>query len=139
MSFREKSNWVLLLLTSVIYGAYFTTTIRGALANGIAVTADNARLFGAVFLMVVLTIAAHILMAIVFRQDADEVDERDRVIELRGDQRGGLLTAVGLFSVLGLALTGASVFWLAHAALGALVAAEIVKAVSKLIDYRRGV
>ncbi|WP_420431070.1 hypothetical protein [Hyphobacterium sp.] len=139
MSFREKSNWVLLMLTAIIYGAYFSTTIRGALADGVPETADNARLFGAVFLMVVLTIVAHVLMAIVFRQDAEEVDERDRVIELRGDQRGGLLTAVGLFSVLGLALTGASVFWMAHVALGALVGAEIVKAVSKLIDYRRGV
>ena len=47
--------------------------------------------------------------------------------------------AVALFSTLGLALAGASVFWIAHAALAGLVVSELVKAVTKLIDYRRGV
>ncbi|WP_421792672.1 hypothetical protein [Hyphobacterium sp.] len=139
MSFREKSTWVLLAVTVIVYGLYFANTIGGALANGVPEVADNVRLFGAVVLMVILSIIAHIVIAILSPKDADTADERDRLIELRGDQYGGFVMAVALFSTLGLALAGASVFWIAHAALAGLVVSELVKSVSKLIDYRRGV
>ena len=79
------------------------------------------------------------MIAILSPKEADAADERDRLIELRGDQRGGFLMTVALFSTMGLAMTGASVFWIAHGALAGLVVSELVKAVSKLIDYRRGV
>lgn len=139
MSFREKSTWVLLAVTVIVYGLYFSTTIRRALVNGVPDVADNVRLFGAVVLMVILSVVAHIVIAILSPKEADTADERDRLIELRGDQRAGYVMAVALFSTLGLALAGASVFWIAHAALAGLVVSELVKAVTKLIDYRRGV
>lgn len=139
MSFREMSTWVLLAVTVIVYGLYFNITIGEALANGVPEVADNVRLFGAVVLMVILTIVAHIVMAVLSPKGSEEADERDKLIELRGDQRGGFVMAVALFSTLGLALAGASVFWIAHAALAGLVASEIVKALTKLIDYRRGV
>jgi hypothetical protein len=133
------STWVLLAVTVIVYGLYFNITIGEALANGVPEVADNVRLFGAVVLMVILTIVAHIVMAVLSPKGSEEADERDKLIELRGDQRGGFVMAVALFSTLGLALAGASVFWIAHAALAGLVASEIVKALTKLIDYRRGV
>jgi len=139
MSFREKSTWVLLVATLVVYGWYFATTLGEALGAGTPASVDNVRLFGAVVVMVVLSIVAHIVIAILSPKDADASDERDRLIELRGDQRGGILTTIALFSTLGLVMTGASVFWIAHMALAGLVVSEIVKAVFKLIDYRRGV
>jgi hypothetical protein len=139
MNFREKSTWVLLAVTIIVYGWYFATTLGGALGAGVPEVLDNVRLFGAIITLVMLTIIAHIVIAILSPSEADQSDERDRLIELRGDQRGGFLMAVALFSTMGLAMAGASVFWIAHAALAGLVVSEIVKAVSKLIDYRRGV
>lgn len=139
MSFREKSTWALLAVTVIVYGLYFSTTISGALAHGVPDVADNVRLFGAVVVIVILSVVAHIAIAILSPKAADTVDERDRLIELRGDQRAGYVMVVALFSTLGLALAGASVFWIAHAALAGLVLSELVKAVTKLIDYRRGV
>jgi hypothetical protein len=139
MSFREKSTWVLLALTLVVYGWYFATTLGEALGSATPPVVDNVRLFGTVVVMVVLSIVAHIVIAILSPKEADAADERDRLIELRGDQRGGFLMTVALFSTMGLAMTGASVFWIAHGALAGLVVSELVKAVSKLIDYRRGV
>ncbi|GJL97672.1 MAG: hypothetical protein DHS20C06_14890 [Hyphobacterium sp.] len=139
MNFREKSTWVLLAVTLIVYGWYFATTLGGALGAGIPEVLDNVRLFGAIVMLVVLTIIAHIIIAILSPKDADQSDERDKLIELRGDQRGAILMAIALFSTMGLAMTDASVFWIAHAALAGLVVSEIVKAVSKLIDYRRGV
>ncbi len=139
MSFREKSTWVLLAATVIVYGWYFATTLGEALGSATPPVVDNVRLFGAVVVMVVLSIVAHIVIAILSPKEADAADERDRLIELRGDQRGGFLMTVALFSTMGLAMTDASVFWIAHAALAGLVVSEIVKAVFKLIDYRRGV
>ena len=139
MSFREKSTWVLLALTVIVYGWYFATTLGAALGAGVPPVADNVRLFGAVVVMVILSVVAHIVIAILPPKEADAADERDRLIELRGDQRGGFVMTVALFSTLGLALAGASVFWIAHGALAGLVISELVKAVTKLIDYRRGV
>jgi len=139
MSFREKSTWVLLAVTIIVYGWYFATTLGGALGSGTPPVVDNVRLFGAVVVMVILSVVAHIVIAILPPKEADAADERDRLIELRGDQRGGSVMTVALFSTLGLALAGASVFWIAHAALAGLVVSELVKAVTKLIDYRRGV
>ncbi len=139
MSFREKSTWVLLAVTVIVYGWYFTTTLGTALTRGVPPVADNVRLFGAVVVMVLLSVVAHIVIAILSPKEADTADERDRLIELRGDQRAGYVMGVALFSTLGLALAGASVFWIAHAALAGLVLSELVKAVTKLIDYRRGV
>jgi hypothetical protein len=139
MSFREKSTWVLLAATVIVYGWYFATTLGEALGSATPPVVDNVRLFGAVVVMVVLSIVAHIVIAILSPKEADAADERDRLIELRGDQRGGFLMTVALFSTMGLAMTGASVFWIAHGALAGLVVSELVKAVSKLIDYRRGV
>lgn len=139
MSFREKSTWALLVAMMAVYGWYFATTLSHVLDTGVPQEADTARLFGAVVVMVVLTIAAHITMAIISPKEVDAADERDRLIELRGDQRSGYIMGVGLFSTLGLALAGASVFWIAHVALTGLVVSELVKAVTKLIDYRRGV
>jgi len=139
MSFREKSTWVLLAVTIIVYGWYFATTLGGALGSGTPPVVDNVRLFGAVVVMVILSVVAHIVIAILPPKEADAADERDRLIELRGDQRGGFVMTVALFSTLGLALAGASVFWIAHGALAGLVISELVKAVTKLIDYRRGV
>lgn len=139
MSFREKSTWVLLAVTLIVYGWYFATTLGSALTVGLPGALDNVRLFGAIVTLVVLTIIAHIVIAILSPKDADKSDERDKLIELRGDQRGSLVMAVALFSTMGLAMTGANLFWIAHAALAGLVVSELVKAASKLIDYRRGV
>lgn len=139
MSFREKSTWVLLAVTLLVYGWYFATTLGSGLGAGVPEVLDNVRLFGAIVTLVVLTIVAHIIIAILSPKDADTADERDKLIELRGDQRGGFIMAVALFGTMGLAMAGASVFWIAHAALAGLVTSEIVKAVSKLVDYRRGV
>ncbi|MEE2525432.1 hypothetical protein V0U79_03565 [Hyphobacterium sp. HN65] len=138
MSFQEKSTWVLLAAMLAVYGWYASATFGGLAESGVPETADNMRLIGTVGLMIVISIVAHIAIAIVTRSE-DESDERDRLIDLRGDQRGGFIMALGLLGTLTLALTGGSLFWIAHAALGGLVAGELVKSISKLIDCRRGV
>ena len=144
MSFHEKSNIAMLVIMLGVYGVYFGGAALGILSADVppeqALAATNATMIVTVAAVVVLSIVAHIVIAILKPSEADESqDERDRMIEMRGDQRGGFVLALGSFGALVLAMLGFPVWMIANAILAGLVAGEIVKAVSKLIDYRRGV
>ena len=144
MSFHEKSNIAMLLVIIGVYGVYFGHAMLNILSGGVppeaALAATNALMIVTVVAVVVLSIIAHILIAVLKPSEADDRrDERDRMIEMRGDQRGGFMLAVGVFGALALAMLGQPVWLVANAILASLVAGEVVKGVSKLIDYRRGV
>lgn len=145
MSFHEKNNALMLGAIVLVYGAYFLIVL------GLPVMSDtdidvNARLvmsnglmLGSVVALVAIAIIGHILITVLAPKDADKHDERDRLIEMRGDQRGGFVMAFGALCGMGLAMLAMPHFWIVNAILAGLVLGEIVKAVSKLIDYRRGV
>ena len=90
--------------------------------------------------MYAASIVVHIAIAIAAPSEADDTsDERDKLIEMRGDQRGGFVLALFALLAMGSAMTAQPYYLVANLILGGLVAGEIVKAVSKLVDYRRGV
>ena len=144
MSFHEKSNIAMLLIMLGVYGVYFGGAVLGILTADVppeeALAATNATMIVTVGVVIVLAIIAHIAIAILKPSEADDSrDERDKLIEMRGDQRGGVVQSVISLGALTLAMLGLPVWMIANAILAGLVAGEIVKAVSKLIDYRRGV
>lgn len=144
MNFHEKSNIAMLVIMLVVYGVYFGGAVLSILSADVppeqALAATNATMILTVVVVVVLAIVAHIAIAIVKPSEADDSrDERDKLIEMRGDQRGGVVQSVVSLGALALAMLGEPVWLVANAILAGLVAGEIVKAVSKLIDYRRGV
>lgn len=144
MSFHEKSNIAMLLIMLGVYGVYFGGAVLGILTADVppeqALAASNATMVVTVGAVIILSIIAHIAIAILKPSEADDSrDERDKLIEMRGDQRGGFVLALGAFGALVLAMFGFPVWLIANAILAGLVAGEVVKAVSKLIDYRRGV
>jgi len=145
MSFQEKSNALMLGAIVLVYGAYFALVLGEPLLSGggfdteIGLPMSNGLMLVTVLALVAIAIAGHILIAVFNPKDADSADERDKLIEMRGDQRGGYVMAIGALCAMGLAMMATSHFWIVNTILGGLVAGEIVKAVSKLIDYRRGV
>ena len=146
MSFHEKSNAVMLgimALVAVLYVMLVSDQLRGVPADAVGEVRYITTLGFAVGVFVVLAVVAHILIvAFSVRTDGDEddvADERDHLIDLRGERRGGFVLHVGVLAALMLALRGGEPFWIAHALLAGLVLAEMVKATSKLVDYRRGV
>lgn len=144
MSFHEKSNIAMLLIMLGVYGVYFGGAALNILSADVppeqALAATNATMLVTVVAVVVLSIVAHIAIAILKPSEADDSrDERDKLIEMRGDQRGGVVQSVLILGALLLAMLGQPVWLVANAILAGLVAGEIVKGVSKMIGYRRGV
>ena len=144
MSFQEKSNAAMLVITAAVYGWYFVTSVGsvfgGDLPPDAALAVTNVKMLLTVVIIVAVSIVAHILIAIMAPSEANEAaDERDKLIEMRGDQRGGFVLALFALLAMGLAMLGKPPVLFANAILAGLVAGELVKGVSKLIDYRRGV
>lgn len=145
MSFHEKSNALMLGAMVLVYGVYFMVVLGLPALNGIDIDVNarlvmsNGLMLASVVVLVVMAIVGHILIAVLAPKDADKHDERDKLIEMRGDQRGGFVMAFGALCGMGLAMLAMPHFWIVNVILAGLVLGEIVKAVSKIVDYRRGV
>lgn len=145
MSFQEKSNALMLGAIVLVYGIYFALVLGspvmtdGELNTEIGLLMSNGLILVTVVALVAIAIFGHIVIALLNHKEAGSEDERDKLIEMRGDQRGGFVMGVFAVCAMGLAMIATPHFWIVNTILGGLVAAEIVKAVSKLIDYRRGV
>jgi hypothetical protein len=144
MGFQEKSNLAMLAILLVVYGIYFGQAMTSILGAGVppaeALAASNALMIVTVGAVIILSIVAHIGLAIAAPSEANENgDERDKLVEMRGDQRGGFVQSLVIFGALVIAMLDFPAWLIANAVLAGLVAGEVVKAVSKLIDYRRGV
>jgi small-conductance mechanosensitive channel len=145
MSFQEKSNARMLGAIVLVYGIYFALVLGspvmtdGELNTEIGLLMSNGLILVTVVALVAIAIFGHIVIALLNHKEAGSEDERDKLIEMRGDQRGGFVMGVFAVCAMGLAMIATPHFWIVNTILGGLVAAEIVKAVSKLIDCRRGV
>ena len=144
MSFHEKSNAAMLAITAAVYGWYFVMSAGSIFGGGLpaeaALAVTNVKMILTVVVIVAVSIVAHIVIAVTAPSEANEaVDERDKLIEMRGDQRGGFVLALFALLAMGLAMLGKPPYLFANTILAGLVAGELVKGVSKLVDYRRGV
>jgi hypothetical protein len=137
MSFREKSTAVILIGYLAVYSWYFARVVEAARSGPIAEIDYQGLLIVMVGVLVVATIVAQILIAVLAPSEAEQVDERDRLIGLRGDRIAGWVVTIGALAGLGLAMIEADSFWIAHALLAGLVLAEILKAIAMLVNYRR--
>ena len=138
MSFREKSYGVVLAANLVIYGIYFAQTF--AQLGEASPQLDTGRLLTTILALIAVTIAGNIIISILAPKDAKApVDERDRLIGMRGDQIAGYVASAGGGFALLLAIQDYSVFWIANAILAGLVISEIVRSVMGIAGYRMGV
>lgn len=138
MTFEAKST-AAILFTLLTAGAwYIVTLVRVWGDTPLDEIVYQPLVVGMVVLIIILAAASHIALAVIFRREADDHDERDRQISLRSERVSAYVLAVGTFLGIGLAMVQSEHFWIAHALLGALFAAEIVEGVMKLVLYRRG-
>lgn len=140
MSFQEKSNLAMLAITAGVFGWYFGVVIPPffALETAPPAAVVGGLLIALTIFLVVLSVVAHILLAALAPKQADQSDERDQAIETRADARSGYVLGAGAVGTLGLLVFGVAPFWAANALLASLAASEIVKALLRAIDYRRG-
>ncbi len=138
MSFKEKSTWIMAVITVGAYVAYL---------NIILGRADNAPLIGVPYAstllwtigaVMVASIVAHIAVAIASPQDADKADQRDREIERHGDYTGHWFIVTGAVAALGMSMAELSHFWIANVIYLAFVLATLLGSAAKILAYRRG-
>jgi len=138
MSFKAKTTVVTLVVMTIVYGWYFFQVLLWASTTPVEEGFYQGVLFAMVVVLVVLFVVGMIVLAVVDHREANEEDERDRLIEMRGDQVGSYTLAVAVFVAMGLAMTEVAYFWIANALLAGLVLSELAKGAVMLVAYRRG-
>lgn len=161
MTFEEKTTWVSGLVTLIAVGWYASVIVGQIGQVPVEAIAYQRPLLVAVGAMIVLTIVGSIATAIAsaiggavggairaemrgeravdyVADDVGRTDERDAMIEARGDRMAYYVLAVLMVGALALAMLERPHFWVANAMFAAFVVAALVAAVVKLAAYRRG-
>ena len=130
MSFHEKSNLAMLVIMIGVYGWYFTTSIidvMGGMSPEAALAVTNIKMIVTVLGVVAASIVVHIAIAIAAPSEADDTsDERDKLIEMRGDQRGGFVLALFALLAMGSAMTAQPYYLVANLILGGLASLHVL-------------
>jgi hypothetical protein len=148
LSYQEKSILGSLLAVAVVYGYYFAGVVRDTSRPEFE-GRNVERLVFTVVAIVAIEVVYHIILALESKVDAK--DERDLLIECKAYKNAYFLLATGAFLVIGsvilanlrytVALTRIIVtpFLTVNLVLFFMVLAELVKFVTQLFYYRKGV
>ena len=140
MSFQEKSTWITVVTVLFVYGQYFlnlTLQTPWALESTTAVE-YRVLMFGTVVTLVIVMAVSHIVIAMFAPEASDQIDERDREINRKGEYIGGYVVGAAALTGMGMAMFETEHFWIANLLLLGLVLSEIVAGCIKLYIYRRG-
>ena len=138
MSFQEKSAIAMTGALAVVYGVYFTIVAFWMTAAPVDQIGYQPLMIIVVVPLVILAAVSHIGLAVLKPKEANQYDERDRLISLRGEEIGGYVLAVGVFGGIVLAMAELPPFYIAHTLMLAWVLAEIVAGTTRIVLYRRG-
>lgn len=152
MSFREKSAWIALVITLIVFVPYFQQVFapltRGELRLGLGNVLDA--FIGMVVLQIVLSIAFHIVLVLHAREEP--ADERDRAIKVKANHvayyvlvttcyiAGSGMFVMALLSPLpALASSLQAYLLMSQVLLFCIVLAETAQYVTQVVYYRRGI
>lgn len=138
MTFKAKTTAIMLLTLTIVYGWYFIQLLPEIAETPVSEIGYQGVMLATVVLFVILFVAGMIVLAAADRRQADDEDERDQLIERRGDQVGSYVLLVAALAAMGLAMVEGDYFWIANALLAGLVLSELVKGIVMLAAYRRG-
>jgi hypothetical protein len=138
MSFEEKSTWIYAVIVIALAAIYFAAVL-GQLPRTAASAIDyQVLILAAIVASIVLTVAAHIAIAIAAPDDAGKRDQRDKDINRYGEYVGGIVLSVAAVVPLILALLEVDHFWIANTIYLALIVSATVGSIVKIVAYRRG-
>lgn len=142
MTFSEKSNLIMLVIISFVFGGYFLSAYNNYMTGEASLEGLFVTFVGLTIAIVLYSVIGHIIVGIFSHKQLEqdgEGDERDRLIELKGNSFGGYALGFGVVTTMFLILfESIDRFIIAHALLASLVLAEILTSLLKLILYRRG-
>jgi hypothetical protein len=157
MSFKEKSIWGTLVAVIMVAVLYFWTVVRMLGAGAVDLVTLGKLAVGLTIFFIIVEIVFHSVLALWSPREAEAgEDERDRLIELKGERIGGALLGTGVAFTIGhialnaligsaprvppalTELVSSSHFVTANMLLFSLTVSEIGKYISQLVYYRRG-
>jgi hypothetical protein len=157
MSFKEKSICGTLAAVTVVAVLYFWTVVEMLGAGAVNLVALGKLAVSLTIFFIVVEVVLHAVLALRSPREAEAgEDERDRLIELKGERVGSLLLGTGVAFTIGhialnaligsapgappalTELLSSSHFVTANLLLFSLTVSEIGKYVSQLLYYRRG-
>lgn len=134
MTFQEKSAWVVLAATALMFGPYAKLLVEGRLPE----PGDIGAMFALMIAFTVLIVVSHIGLAVVFPKSAGAPrDERDKRIELHAERAAGFALGAWMLGAIVVALLDGAPRVATVIFLG-LVASEFVKSLWQVAQYRRG-
>ena len=148
MSHREKHIIASIISSFLVFGIYYLVIFQLA-QNGRFAGEDASSLLGrAILFLIAGGIVANIIVTILFsvgsaivernENPSFVVDERDRLIELRGMRFSNYLTGAGIIaSMIALAI-GQSIFVVLNMIIASLALSDIISNLLMLGIYRRG-
>ena len=138
MSFREKSAWIIAVITVGAYAAYLTIILGRAENSPLTEVSYVSTLLWTIGAVIAVTIVAHIAVAIASPKDADIKDQRDREINRFGEYIGQSFVVVGAVAALGMSMAELNHFWIANVIYLAFVLSTLLGSAAKIVAYRRG-
>ena len=138
MSFEEKGTWVYTVVTVGAYLAYLSIIIGRAENVPLSEVSYVSTMLWTIAIIIALSIAGHIAVAISKPSEANKSDARDKEVYRFGEYIGGIALAVGMLVPLGLAMAEFDTFWIANAIFLVFVLSAITSSSVKIVAYRRG-
>jgi hypothetical protein len=120
----------------IVYGWYFVTIGRQLVDTPASDISYGGAMIATVAAVVVLAVIGHVLIAVASPGSEGLTDERDKLIDLKGEWFGGFALGTGTLAGLLMAIAEVEPFWIANVLLAAMVLSEVVTSVAKLIMYR---
>ena len=140
MPFREKSAWISLVCLLATFGLFFFLLVTGQL--GAYPMAHFHWFLHALILFILLQVVLHLIARALSRDRKAPPDERERLILLKSTRNAYVALVIGAVTVpLSLhAPRHLHIDWpaLPWVALGGLFIAEVVRAISQIVYFRRG-
>ncbi|MEA3286173.1 MAG: hypothetical protein U9Q77_02185 [Candidatus Marinimicrobia bacterium] len=139
VSFQERSLWISLISTLLIFGYYFVK-VFSTLTNPDTIALNfGGLLVGVLFFISLIQIVLQSIVAGWFNKEAsDGIDERHTMIELRAGKFSRYVNLSGTWAVVISFYFGFSVEVIVNIALFFFVLSEIVGYIFQLNFYRRG-
>jgi hypothetical protein len=138
MAFREKSAWLMLIITLLVGGGLTFEVVQGF--NSTSQWPPAISVFTRLTVgLIVLSIVGQIALAFIDRKSANRpADEREKTIQQRADAYSGILLGVLIVASLMTYLVHQQGDLLFLMALLSLVVAQAAEYVVEIIGYRRG-
>jgi len=140
ISYQEKSIWISLVTTILIFGFYFTQAVRVFNNPDLSNTILTGFFLGAIVLVVAIQIVLQTILAIANRKVAEKAgDERDSLIELKATRISYFILVFGVWVAGSSMFISPSPVVMANIIMFFFILSEVVGFTAQLLYYRRGV